>query len=88
MSYEIIIKETRTFRKIVGGDYTVIDTKEVPRDETYYRGSADEPKTRIAEVRGYTPEIEKTVEETREVLKQTVDTLDLQAVIKAINNLP
>ncbi len=36
---------------------------------------------------GYTPEIEKTVEVTREIYTQNTDTLDLKAVIKAINGL-
>lgn len=36
---------------------------------------------------GYTPEIEKTVDVTREIYAQNVDTLDLKAVIKAINEI-
>ncbi len=36
---------------------------------------------------GYTPEIERTVDVTREVYAQNTDTLDLKAVIKAINGL-
>ncbi len=37
---------------------------------------------------GYTPEIEKTVDVKREVYSQNTDTLDLKAVIMAINSLP
>jgi hypothetical protein len=36
---------------------------------------------------GYTPEIEKQVEEKRDVLTQVVDEIDLPAVIRAINKL-
>jgi hypothetical protein len=78
MSYEIIIKERREVKKIVGKEWATIGTKEVPRDETYYQQDKSEPKTRIEDVRGYTPEIEKTVTEEREVLKQTVDSASSQ----------
>ena len=87
MSYEIIIKEHREVKKLCGKEWATIGTKEVEREERFYAQSDNEPKTRIVEVRGYTPEIEKTVTEEREVLKQVVDSLDLAAVIKAINKL-
>lgn len=87
MSFEITITEKRDVKKIVGKDWATVGTKEVPRDLDFHAGKAGEPKTRIEEVRGYTPEVEKTITETREVLKQTVDTLDLPAVIRAINKL-
>ena len=86
MSYQITITETRDVKKIVGKDWDTIGTKEVLRDITYLQDKT-EPKTRIEDVRGYTPEIEKTVSETRQILIQTVDEIDLPAVIKAINNL-
>lgn len=38
-------------------------------------------------VYGYTPDIEREVDVTRDILKQTVKDLDLAAVIKAINNI-
>lgn len=87
MPYEIIIKERHEVVKRCGKEWAVLGTKEVAREEDFYRGQQDQSQTRIEEVRGYTPEIEKTVTEEREVLKQTVDTLDLPAVIKAINKL-
>lgn len=34
-----------------------------------------------------TPEIEKTVSETVQVFKQTVDVMDLKTVIKAVNGM-
>lgn len=87
MSFEITIIEKRDTKKIVGKDWVVLGTKEEAREPSFWAEGRAEPKTRIVEVRGYSPEIEKTVQEEREVLKQTVDTLDLPAVIKAINKL-
>lgn len=87
MSYEIIIKERRDVKKLFSKEWDIIGTKEVDREVRFCSHGTGEPKTRIEEVRGYTPEIEKTVTEEREILKQTVDTLDLSAVIKAINKL-
>jgi hypothetical protein len=87
MSYKITIEETREIKKLVGKEWATLGTKEVERDERYYAREKDEPKTRIEEVRGYTPEIEKTVTETRQILVQVVDELDLSDVIRAINGL-
>ncbi len=87
MSYKIVITEQRTVKKLVGKEWNVIGTKEVARDRAFYGSNKDEPKTRIEEVRGYTPEIEKPVTETVEILSQTVETLNLPAVIKAVNGL-
>lgn len=85
--FKITIEETKTVKKIVGKEWAIIGTKEVPRDESYYRQDKDEPKTRIEEVRGYTPETEKNVEVKTTVLTQEIETIDLAKVIKAINNL-
>lgn len=86
MSFEIIIKERRWITTTAGKDWVVIGTREVERDDRFCRAD-NEPKTRIEEIRGYSPEIEKKVIQEREILKQTVDNLDLNAVIKAINGL-
>lgn len=85
--FEITIKETKTVKKVVGKEWAIVGTKEVPREQAYCLDDETGPKTRIEEVRGYTPEIEKTIEETRVVLNQEVESLDLAKVIKAINNL-
>lgn len=84
MSYEITITERREVKKIVGKEWEQIDTKEVSREDEFTRGSQTEPKTRISPVMGYTPEIERTVVETREILKATVDNMDPESVIRAI----
>ncbi len=88
MSYKITITETRTVKKICGKDWAVVGTKEVEREASFVAPmGADEPKTRIEEIRGYTPEIEKNVSETVEILSQSVETLNLPEVIKAINGM-
>lgn len=85
MSYQITITEKRQVSKKVGKEWCVVAEKEVERDMAFCRNG--EPETRLESVYGYTPEIEKFVTEEREILKQTVETLDLAAVIKAINQL-
>jgi hypothetical protein len=87
MSYEILIKEKRQVKKLVGKEWQVIGEKEVEREQRLYSLNKEEPKTRMDSVYGYTPEIEKTVIEEQEILKQTVEILNLAKVIKAINGL-
>lgn len=36
----------------------------------------------------YTPEIEKTMLRSEQVYEQTVDTLDMAALVKVVNNIP
>lgn len=72
--FEIIIRETKDVVKTVGRNWEVIGQNE-PAGEKYAPTS----------VYGYTPEIEKTVTETKEIYKQLVDELDLKNVIRAIN---
>ena len=86
MSFKITITETRMVNKIAGNDYAVIGQEERERDPKFCSG-ADEPKTRMFDVYDYTPEITKVLPETRELLTQVVDELDLAAVIKAVNGL-
>jgi len=85
--FEITITETREVKKMVGGEWAVLDTKEVAREKEFFERETNEPKTRIKEIHGYTPQFERIIPEKREVLKQMVDELDLPAVIRAINKL-
>jgi hypothetical protein len=87
MSYEITITETRTVVKKVGKEWAILGTKEVSRDNEIYDMDKAGGRTRIEDVHGYTPEIEKSIDEKREIFRQTVEDLDLSAVIRAINSL-
>jgi hypothetical protein len=87
MPYKITIEKKQTVTQIVRGPHTQIGTKEVEREERYYSHDADEPRTRIEPVYGYAPDREAEVVIETKVLEQTVDELDLPAVIKAINKL-
>ncbi len=73
MSFKIVITETRTVQKLCGHDWAVVGEKTVKGEKE--------------NVFGYTPEIQKRVPESREVLVQNVESLDLNAVIKAINKI-
>lgn len=88
MSYTIVITKTETVKKLVGKEWAVLGTEECKRSPDLYTGQKGEPKTYMAEKRGYTPEIEKSVEVTTKVFEQTVKDMTLAHVIKAVNGLP
>jgi len=85
--YTVVITKKETVRKKSHRVWETLETKEVPREHNFYSDDPKEPKTRIEQVRGWTPEIEQDEEVETKVLEQTVDSLDLSKVIKAINNL-
>jgi hypothetical protein len=88
MSFEIVITEKRQVKTVIRKSWEKVGEKEVEREVKFYSSRDEtEPMTRIEAVYGYTPEVEGIVNETREVLKQSVDELDLPAVIRAINKL-
>jgi len=88
MSFTITIVERREVIEVAGKDWKKIDDVEVVRETGMYDlHNDDTPKTRIKEIMGYTPEIEKRVVKEVEILKQVVEDLDLAAVIKAINKI-
>ena len=81
MSFEITITETKEVKKMCGQEWTVVGQEDIV--------SSEEPDIpiRTKPVYDYTPKIDKTVDVTVQVLQQTVETLDLPRVIKAINKL-
>lgn len=85
MAFTITIQETLTY-KTTEKEWKVIDSEEVARDDQW-RLSDTEPKTRIKDVYGYTPEREVRKNVDIKVYEQRVETLDMAAVIKAINGL-
>jgi len=88
MSFTITIVEKREVIEVAGKDWKKIDDVEVIRETGMYDvRTDDDPKTRIKEIMGYTPEVEKRVIKEVEILKQVVEDLDLAAVIKAVNKI-
>lgn len=92
--YEITITRIESKVELKRSDsYETIDKipwKEGELDDTSaYYGNPEKflKENPLREVRGYPPAREVTVNTKTEVLKQTVNELNLAAVIKAINNL-
>lgn len=87
--YEITIKKTEMETSVGGNDWKVVGEAPLSKDdveEAHFSNHAEYMK-KLKSVYGYTPKYEKQVEVSREVLKQTVEDLDLNSVIKAINRL-
>lgn len=70
--FEVIIKESKDIVKKAGKDWKIVGEKS--------EGNI------VTNIYDYTPEIEKTVVETREIYRQQCNELDIKAVIKTINN--
>jgi hypothetical protein len=85
--FEIKITETRQVRKTIGKHWAKVGSDEEERDIAFWQNKDKEPKTRIVDKMGYTPETETVVDETIVRLQQNVDSLDIEEVIRAINNL-
>ncbi len=94
MSYKIIITKLETKTVTREGTFTVIEerpwTEKELIDASPRYGDANDflVKNPLKQVRGYTPSFQGTEIKEVEVLKQTVDDLDIVAVIKAINKIP
>ena len=68
--------------------YTVKVTATIERVEKVGKEWAVlEKKADGSEPRGYTPEVEKTVKRDIEVYSQTVDDLDMAALVKVVNKV-
>lgn len=92
MPYEITITRKETVECNKRGDYTVVDRrpwtqKELSESSGYGNTDAFLKTNPLKEVRDYAPDWRGYETKTTEVLKQTVDELDLAAVIKAVNGL-
>jgi hypothetical protein len=84
--YIITIQKVTVETVLTEQKWEIIGTQEIPRDASYTIAE-DAAKTRITDVRGHTPQIETKKPVVREILKQEVESLDLAAVIKAVNGL-
>ncbi len=92
MSYKITITKIEEVKATKEREYRVIDhrpwtQKELDDNVSYEPVEKFLERTPLKQVMGYAPEVETTKPVETEVLKQTVDELDLAAVIKAINRL-
>lgn len=94
MKYKITITKIETKTVTKRGDYTIIDKRpwtdaELSEALSSHYGDRKDflTKNPLKEVRNYAPSWQGVENEETEVLKQTVETLDLAAVIKAVNGL-
>lgn len=92
MKYEIVITKVEEVTTTKNGAWTIVDTvpwtMENLSGESLYGGIQQFLETNpIKEVRGYAPPQQVIETVKTEMLKQTVENLDLAAVIKAVNNL-
>lgn len=92
--YKIVITKVEDKITRKQGEWTVIEkrpwTQKEFNEETgrmYGTSEAFLEKNPLKSVYGYTPEREVTVQEEVKVLEQTVEAIDLAAVIKAVNNI-
>ena len=85
MSYNIVITKKETVKKSVGGDWETIGQIEKPRDERYI--GKGESETYMCDEKGYTPQIQKSVDVEIKILEQTVVDMDVSKVIMAINGI-
>lgn len=86
--YKITIEQTKNITTKDNKSWVRLGDEEVERKKSFYdMEDKDEPKTRITEITGWSPEIEKTEEVTTEIYKQCVDELDLNKVIIAVNGI-
>ena len=87
--YEIIIKRTETVTKKAGKEWKVIGQRPVTDKDmsNTYAGLHKSYEGVLIEEHGYTPEIEKEVEVTEEIYRQSVQNLDLATVVKAVNGI-
>lgn len=93
MKYEITIKEVGQVTQMVKGVWEVVENrpwtaKELHDSAQYSHESDFTDKHPLKEVRAYTPDRETIVNVDKEIYRQSVDELDLAAVIKAVNKLP
>lgn len=73
--YTVTIKAIVEREETVGKEWTVIGQE------------MDEATGKPKDVRGYTPETTKTVRRELEIYEQTVDCLDVAAVVSVVNGL-
>lgn len=94
MSYKITISKASQETQEKDGEFLVIDKrpwteKELSEGSGFYRSQDSDflKNNPLKEIRGYAPRREVIATVDVKVLEQTVENLDISAVIKAINGL-
>jgi hypothetical protein len=90
MAYRITINRIDIVQTTKLGPWTTIEMRPWNEDEIADRFESPEAilkHTPLKEIKGYAPSVIEVSEKETEVLKQTVEDVDLAAVIKAINNI-
>lgn len=94
--FEITIKEIKTETKTVRGEWVTLNNRLVtekdiePSVYNTNRELRDQVLSKqvvLMSEKGYAPDVQREVESTHEIFTQRVESLDLPAVIKAINNI-
>jgi hypothetical protein len=87
--YKITIEQINTVTAIGGNSWDKVGESDNPYNNNDQNDRRHQVKAKegIYSVYGYTPKYEITKTETIEILKQTVEKIDLAKVIKAINDL-
>lgn len=93
MRYEITIKKIEEKPVTKRGEWTIVDKRPWTKEELSKESATSYSETDflkmnpLKEIRGYAPDWNGIEKSETEILKQTVDSLDLAAVIKAINGI-
>lgn len=92
--YKVTIEEIEEVEVTERGEHTVIDERpwtesEVKEENRFGTQSAEKyvEKNPVKRIYGYAPDRKKIQENRREILVQTVNEMDVPAVIKAVNGL-
>lgn len=75
MPFKITIEETKTRLDVVGKDWRIIGEE--------YQVGQEKPRS----IYGYTPMIEKPIPTTTKIYEQTVEELNIAALVCVINNI-
>ena len=85
--FKITITEIKDVKTIKTPEWTTVEKRPYTPEELKNSGDSEYYKQQLKSVTGHTPEIEQTVQVEIEILKQVIDDLDLNNVIKAINKI-
>lgn len=87
--YEITIKKIEIVTQTRKSSWEAVSERPLSKQdvEEAHFSDVSQYQDKLKKVYGYTPTLNEQVEVSHEILKQTVEDLDLNKVIKAINGL-